>query len=242
MRLPRPLPALLVGAVLLLSGIVLLATLADTWTPGRATPREDRTGSAVPPASGPADGGGGAPTQPQETADTDRTDDASWGQPREGSAAALGTVVLTDRGELDLVATVDAARHVDAGRVHPGLAAALERARRDAAAAGVTLPVSSDYRSADEQAANLADAIVRHGSLEQALHWVFPPDRSMHVRGLAIDLNSGPGADWLQIHGARFGLCKTLAWEWWHFEWRERWEAASACPPPAGTPAEAPGP
>ena len=29
-------------------------------------------------------------------------------------------------------------------------------------------------------------------------------------------------------------------WEWWHFEWRERWEATGACPAPAQVPEDAP--
>ena len=58
--------------------------------------------------------------------------------------------------------------------------------------------------------------VAEQGSLEQALWWVFPPDRSMHVQGLAIDVGDGPAADWLAEEGARFGLCQTLAWEWWH--------------------------
>jgi hypothetical protein len=62
----------------------------------------------------------------------------------------------------------------------------------------------------------------------------------MHVQGLAIDVGDGPAADWLAEEGARFGLCQTLAWEWWHFEWRERWEVAGDCPAPAQTPEEAP--
>jgi hypothetical protein len=62
----------------------------------------------------------------------------------------------------------------------------------------------------------------------------------MHVRGLAIDVGDGPAADWLAAEGARFGLCKTMAWEWWHFEWRERWEATRTCPAPALTPGDAP--
>ena len=48
-------------------------------------------------------------------------------------------------------------------------------------------------------------------------------------------------ADWLEQHGARFGLCRTLDWEWWHFEWRAAWQSARSCPPLAQTPAEAPG-
>jgi hypothetical protein len=38
--------------------------------------------------------------------------------------------------------------------------------------------------------------------VRDALRWVFPPHRSMHVRGLAVDIDSGPGADWLERHGA----------------------------------------
>jgi hypothetical protein len=62
----------------------------------------------------------------------------------------------------------------------------------------------------------------------------------MHVRGLAVDVGDGPAADWLDGHGARFGLCRTLAWEWWHFEWRRAWQASSSCPRPARDPADAP--
>ena len=69
---------------------------------------------------------------------------------------------------------------------------------------------------------------------------MFRPDKSMHVKGLAIDVGDGPAADWLSKEGARFGLCRTLAWEWWHFEWRERWETAGECPAPAQVPADAP--
>ena len=64
----------------------------------------------------------------------------------------------------------------------------------------------------------------------------------MHVQGLAVDVGDGPAADWLDEHGARFGLCRTLSWEWWHFEWRQRWEATGACPAPAKTPDAAPPP
>ena len=82
--------------------------------------------------------------------------------------------------------------------------------------------------------------VAKRGSLAEAQRWVFPPDKSMHVQGLAIDVGDGPAADWLVDEGARFGLCRTLAWEWWHFEWRERWEATGACPAPAQVPDDAP--
>ncbi len=62
----------------------------------------------------------------------------------------------------------------------------------------------------------------------------------MHVRGLAVDVGDGPAADWLDAEGARFGLCRTLAWEWWHFEWRASWEQEQWCPGPVDDPADAP--
>jgi len=127
-----------------------------------------------------------------------------------------------------------------ANGLRPGLVDALDRARVAAAADGHALGVRSGYRTPEEQDALLAEAIIEYGSEEAARRWVFPPDRSMHLQGLAVDIDNGPAADWLDQHGGRFGLCRTLAWEWWHFEWRERWEAASTCPAPARTPEDAP--
>lgn len=124
----------------------------------------------------------------------------------------------------------------------PGLVDAFGRAKAAAAEAGHDLTITSGFRTTEEQLAILDAEVAKRGSLEEALWWVFAPDRSMHVQGLAIDVGDGPAADWLVDQGARFGLCRTLAWEWWHFEWRARWEAARACPPPAQTPDDAPGP
>jgi zinc D-Ala-D-Ala carboxypeptidase len=124
--------------------------------------------------------------------------------------------------------------------LQPGLVDAFVRAQTSAADDGYHLTITSGFRTANEQAALLEAEVVERGSLEEALWWVFPPDRSMHVQGLAIDVGDGPAADWLDEKGARFGFCRTLSWEWWHFEWRERWEAAGACPAPAQTPDDAP--
>ena len=125
-------------------------------------------------------------------------------------------------------------------RLNPGLVAAFRRAKAEAAKAGHELTITSGFRTADEQAALLKAEVAKRRSLKKALWWVFPPDRSMHVQGLAIDVGDGRAADWLADNGARFGLCKTLAWEWWHFEWRERWQSARTCPAPARTPDDAP--
>jgi LAS superfamily LD-carboxypeptidase LdcB len=126
--------------------------------------------------------------------------------------------------------------------LHPGLVEAFERAQAEAAAAGHVLTLTSGFRTAEEQAVLLEEEVAEQGSLEEALWWVFPPEQSMHVQGLAVDVGDGPAADWLDVEGARFGLCHTLAWEWWHFEWRQRWAAAGACPAEAEVPADAPGP
>jgi hypothetical protein len=121
----------------------------------------------------------------------------------------------------------------------PGLVAALEGATAAARDAGHHLSVTSGFRTVAEQQRLLDDAVAERGPIE-ALRWVFPPERSMHVRGLAVDVGDGPAAEWLDDHGARFGLCRTLAWEWWHFEWRARWAASASCPGPVHDPADAP--
>ena len=126
--------------------------------------------------------------------------------------------------------------------LNPGLVGAFARAKAEAADAGHELTITSGFRTAAEQTAMLEAEVAKRGSLEEALRWVFPPERSMHVLGLAIDVGDGPAADWLAEEGAHFGLCHTLAWEWWHFEWRARWEAAGTCLAPAKTPEDAPGP
>ena len=124
--------------------------------------------------------------------------------------------------------------------LNPGLVDAFDRAQAAAADAGHQLTITSGFRTAEEQAAMFDAEIAKRGSLAEAQRWVFPPDKSMHVHGLAIDVGDGPAAVWLADDGARFGLCRTLAWEWWHFEWRERWEATGACPAPAEVPEDAP--
>lgn len=128
----------------------------------------------------------------------------------------------------------------DVDGLAPGLVDAFARAREAATAAGHDLTITSGFRTAAEQQELLDAEVDRRGSREEALWWVFPADRSMHVRGLAVDVGDRGAAAWLLEAGARFGLCHTLSWEWWHFEWRERWEAARACPSEARNPSEAP--
>lgn len=123
--------------------------------------------------------------------------------------------------------------------LNPNLVDAFERAQAAAVNAGFHLTITSGFRSAAKQQELLNAEVAKRGSLAEALWWVFPPAQSMHVKGLAIDVGDGPAADWLENNGDRFGLCRTLDWEWWHFEWRVNWEETRSCPAPAKKPADA---
>lgn len=108
------------------------------------------------------------------------------------------------------------------------LASALEEARSDASADGVDLAVTSGARTAHEQQKLWEDAVLEHGSSQEARRWVLPPGESAHVSGEAIDV-TGPAADWLEARGAAYGLCRRYANEWWHFELLT--EPGGTCPP-----------
>lgn len=103
-----------------------------------------------------------------------------------------------------------------------GLDPELERrfalAVEDAAADGVTLTLTSGWRSAEDQAGLVESAVERYGSAEEARRWVLPPERSAHVAGRAVDVGPTDGALWLEQHGADHGLCRVYANELWHFE------------------------
>ena len=86
---------------------------------------------------------------------------------------------------------------------------------------GVSLQITSGYRSIERQKYLFANALKKYGSYEEAAKWVLPPYVSHHPMGLAIDINypKGPSAaKWLEINGYKFGLCRIFKNEWWHFE------------------------
>lgn len=103
-------------------------------------------------------------------------------------------------------------------RLQPALRHAFAVARRDAAAQGVELHITSGWRSHAEQAALFAAAVKKYGSAQEASHWVLPPGESEHERGEAIDVGPPQGAAWLDEHGVHYGLCRRYANEPWHFE------------------------
>ena len=103
----------------------------------------------------------------------------------------------------------------------PALRAALRKAATAAAdARGIQFVVNSGWRSAEDQAALLDDAVKKYGSKAAAERWVATPDTSEHVKGEAVDLGPMKATDWLAQHGAAYGLCQIYANESWHFELR----------------------
>src|SRR5947209_4059615 len=103
-------------------------------------------------------------------------------------------------------------------RLDPALRHAFAVARRDAAAQGVEMSITSGWRSHAEQAALFAAAVRKYGSAAEASHWVLPAGESDHERGLAIDVGPAAGAAWLDANGVRYGLCRRYQNEPWHFE------------------------
>ena len=104
------------------------------------------------------------------------------------------------------------------GNLDPNLLAAVQQAAAAAAADGVTMTITSGWRSPEFQQQLLDDAVATYGSLAVARQYVQTPQHSHHVLGQAVDIG-GPGADqWLINNGARFGLCQIYANEIWHFE------------------------
>ncbi len=105
--------------------------------------------------------------------------------------------------------------------LHPLLSARFAVAKSFARADGVTLTLTSGFRSLERQSMLFDREVVIRGSETEAAKWVLPPQFSHHPQGLAIDVNypgDKLGAYWLERHGSRFGLCRVYANEWWHFE------------------------
>lgn len=100
----------------------------------------------------------------------------------------------------------------------PLLGAAYNQAARSARADGVSMWITSGKRSVAEQRQLWRQGLATYGSPQIARRWVLPPNESTHVSGHAIDVGPRGGALWLERNGFRWGLCRTFANEWWHFE------------------------
>src|SRR6478672_8867235 len=115
------------------------------------------------------------------------------------------------------------------GRLDPHLLAAIQNAADAASADGITMTITSGWRSPEFQQHLLDDAVQTYGSFDAARQYVQTPAMSKHVIGQAVDVG-GVGADqWLIANGSRYGLCQIYANELWHFELAT--DAAGVCPP-----------
>jgi zinc D-Ala-D-Ala carboxypeptidase len=125
------------------------------------------------------------------------------------------------------------------GRLDPDLLDAVRRTATDAEADGVGLRVNSGWRSPEYQQQLLQDAVVEHGSQEEAARWVATAETSAHVSGDAVDIGPFDAADWLSEHGAAYGLCQIYRNEPWHYELRPD-AVDDGCPPMYADPTEDP--
>jgi sugar/nucleoside kinase (ribokinase family) len=125
------------------------------------------------------------------------------------------------------------------GRLDPELLDALRRAATDAAADGVEVRVNSGWRSPAYQQRLLQDAVVEHGSQDEAERWVATPATSAHVSGQAVDIGPFDAAAWLSEEGAAHGLCQIYGNEPWHYERRPD-AVQVGCPPMYADPTQDP--
>jgi hypothetical protein len=93
--------------------------------------------------------------------------------------------------------------------MRPDVAVAFDRMEVAARRAGVTLLITSGYRSDAEQ----AQLYKRHPDPK----WVAPPGRSLHRYGTELDLGPPAAYGWLRRNAGRFHFIQRYEWEAWHF-------------------------
>ncbi|GCE02275.1 D-alanyl-D-alanine carboxypeptidase family protein [Embleya hyalina] len=111
----------------------------------------------------------------------------------------------------------------------PAAYAAWKRIDQAMAAEGIKLKLNSGKRGWRHQQKLLDDKIAEVGSREAALHWVLPPEKSMHVQGVAVDIYPADAQAWLQAKGSEYGWCRLYDNEVWHFEYNASY--TRGCPP-----------
>jgi hypothetical protein len=108
-------------------------------------------------------------------------------------------------------------------RMRPDVARAFDRMERAARADGISLIITSAFRSDAEQAVLFA----RHPDPR----WVAPPGRSLHRLGTELDLGPPSAYGWLDRNAPRFHFEQRYAWEDWHWGFALN---AHSSPPPTG--------
>jgi soluble lytic murein transglycosylase-like protein len=93
--------------------------------------------------------------------------------------------------------------------MRPDVAQAFDRMERAARHDGVSLLITSAFRSDAEQAVLWA----RHPDPK----WVAPPGTSLHRNATELDLAPPAAYPWLEHNAGRFHFVRRYAWEPWHF-------------------------
>jgi soluble lytic murein transglycosylase-like protein len=93
--------------------------------------------------------------------------------------------------------------------MRPDVALAFDRMEAAARADGVSLLITSAYRSDAEQAALFA--------ARPDPKWVARPGTSLHRLGTELDLGPRSAYGWLAANAKRFGFVQRYSWEPWHF-------------------------
>jgi hypothetical protein len=94
--------------------------------------------------------------------------------------------------------------------MRPDVAVAFDRMEAAARRDGVTLLITSGYRSDAEQ----AELYKRHPDPK----WVAPPGRSLHRYGTELDIGQPAAYGWLRRNAGRFHFIQRYEWEAWHYE------------------------
>ncbi|GAA1607148.1 hypothetical protein GCM10009789_71840 [Kribbella sancticallisti] len=118
-------------------------------------------------------------------------------------------------------------------KLNPKLLKAIQQAATAMEADGITMHLTTGWRSKEYQEELLQKAIRKYGSEEKAREFVSSPEDSHHVTGNAVDVGPTDADDWINRKGARFGLCQTLSNEMWHFELATT--PGGTCPPMQGS-------
>jgi len=141
----------------------------------------------------------------------------------ESWATAVQVVVEVDgtrasaRAVIDPEALAPARAWAGVGGLHPALGRAVEALIKTSAG---RVWVVSGFRSTERQAELWADAVAQYGDPEVADNWVAPPGRSMHERGLAVDVGGDLQLAARLVDQMRLPLWRPLSNEPWHFELR----------------------
>jgi hypothetical protein len=114
-------------------------------------------------------------------------------------------------------------------KLDPALRKAVQQAETAMKEDGITMQVTTGWRSKKYQEELLEKAIRKYGSKKKAKEYVADPDESHHVTGHAVDIGPTAADYWLIRKGSRFGLCQTLSNEIWHFELATT--PGGTCPP-----------